>query len=107
MERICRIEQDAPFPTLPLRKEQDVWLSPLSLCFGITALTFCLPFSNAIGPLVSVWIIFQTGELASKVQTPIWILFYGGVGIIVGLWVWGRRVIKTMGEDLTPITPSR
>lgn len=33
-------------------------------------------------------------------------LLYGGIGISVGLWAWGRKVIKTMGEDLTKITPS-
>ena len=72
------------------------------------ALRWSIPVrSNAIGPLISLWIIFWTGEVQQKVDIPIWILVFGGVGISIGLWVWGRRVIKTVGEDLTPITPSR
>ena len=63
--------------------------------------------SNAIGPLVSLWLIGTTQTVTAKAMTPIWILFYGGVGISIGLWLWGRRVIKTLGEDLTKITPSR
>ncbi|XP_043213504.1 sodium-dependent phosphate transporter 2-like isoform X2 [Amphibalanus amphitrite] len=62
--------------------------------------------SNAIGPLIAVWLIFMEGSVAQKAETPVYILFYGGVGISVGLWVWGRRVIKTIGEDLTQLTPS-
>ncbi|KAK7486008.1 hypothetical protein BaRGS_00022760, partial [Batillaria attramentaria] len=62
--------------------------------------------SNAIGPLVALWVISQEQSVAQKAPTPIWVLVYGGVGISVGLWVWGRRVIKTMGEDLSKITPS-
>ncbi|XP_074653543.1 sodium-dependent phosphate transporter 1-like [Tubulanus polymorphus] len=62
--------------------------------------------SNAIGPLIGLWIVAQTGNVTQNAPTPIWLLFYGGAGIIVGLWLWGRRVIKTMGEDLTKLTPS-
>ncbi|KAK3770457.1 hypothetical protein RRG08_011952 [Elysia crispata] len=62
--------------------------------------------SNAIGPLVGLWVISTEQSVAQKAPTPIWILLYGGVGISVGLWVLGRRVIKTMGEDLSKITPS-
>ncbi|XP_048780759.2 sodium-dependent phosphate transporter 1-A-like isoform X2 [Ostrea edulis] len=62
--------------------------------------------SNSIGPLVALWIIATEGSAAQKAQTPIWILVYGGVGIMIGLWVWGRRVIKTLGEDLAKTTPS-
>ncbi|GBM79118.1 hypothetical protein AVEN_109121-1 [Araneus ventricosus] len=34
-------------------------------------------------------------------------MLYGGFGISVGLWLWGQKVIRTIGEDLTKITPSR
>ncbi|KAB1257763.1 Sodium-dependent phosphate transporter 2 [Camelus dromedarius] len=62
--------------------------------------------SNAIGPLVALWLIYEQGVVLQESVTPVWLLFYGGVGICTGLWVWGRRVIQTMGKDLTPITPS-
>ncbi|CAI9740430.1 sodium-dependent phosphate transporter 1-A-like isoform X1 [Octopus vulgaris] len=62
--------------------------------------------SNAIGPIVALWIIARDRSVLQAAPTPLWILFYGGCGISLGLWIWGRRVIKTMGEDLTKITPS-
>jgi solute carrier family 20 (sodium-dependent phosphate transporter) len=67
----------------------------------------CLLLSNAIGPLIGLWLIFADGSVTARSSTPLWVLFYGGLGISVGLWVWGRRVIRTIGEDLTKITPSR
>ncbi|CAF0754166.1 unnamed protein product [Adineta steineri] len=62
--------------------------------------------SNAIGPLIGVWLIYDSGQVATSQPTPLWVLFYGGLGMSVGLWVWGRRVIQTIGEDLAKITPS-
>ncbi|KAL7677859.1 hypothetical protein ACOME3_004092 [Neoechinorhynchus agilis] len=61
--------------------------------------------SNAIGPLIALWLVYTDGHVRNR-HTPIWVLFFGGVGILFGLWIWGRRVIKTIGEDLTKITPS-
>lgn len=60
--------------------------------------------SNAIGPLVAVMMLYQTGTQTD--ESPWYLLLFGGVGMSVGLWVWGRRVIQTMGKDLTKITPS-
>ena len=62
--------------------------------------------SNAIGPLIAIWLIYVEGSVLQEAETPLGILFFGGVGIVVGLWVWGRRVIKTVGEDLTKLTAS-
>lgn len=62
--------------------------------------------SNAIGPLIALFMIYREGSVLQKSETPLLILLYGGLGISVGLWLWGRRVIETIGNDLTKITPS-
>jgi len=62
--------------------------------------------SNAIGPLVALYLLYCDGHVQSKSETPILILLYGGLGISVGLWILGSRVIKTLGEGLTKLTPS-
>ncbi|KAJ2946453.1 hypothetical protein O0L34_g12495 [Tuta absoluta] len=61
--------------------------------------------SNAIGPLVALWLLYSEGGAHARAETPLAILVFGGVGIALGLWLWGRRVIRTVGEDLTNITP--
>ncbi|PIK41633.1 putative sodium-dependent phosphate transporter 2 [Apostichopus japonicus] len=61
--------------------------------------------SNAIGPLIALWAIFQS-EGRTETSAPIWILVYGGVGMTIGLCMLGRRVIETVGTNLTPMTPS-
>uniref|UniRef100_A0A3B5BDX9 Phosphate transporter n=1 Tax=Stegastes partitus TaxID=144197 RepID=A0A3B5BDX9_9TELE len=81
------------------------FLQILTACFGSFA-HGGNDVSNAIGPLVALWMIYDQGGVMQDAATPIWLLFYGGLGICAGLWVWGRRVIQTMGKDLTPITPS-
>lgn len=62
--------------------------------------------SNAIGPLIALWAVFVEGSARQETEAPIFILLYGGLGISVGLWIWGRRVIRTLGEDLARITPT-
>ncbi len=64
--------------------------------------------ANAIGPLAAVVSIVQSGgAVAQKSALPIWILGLGGAGIVVGLIMYGRRVIETVGSGITELTPSR
>ena len=62
--------------------------------------------ANAIAPLITLWLVYTTGDIANKAETPIPILAYGGIGIVFGLWILGRRVIETVGFNLTKITPA-
>jgi phosphate/sulfate permease len=63
--------------------------------------------ANAIGPLSAAYQAIQSGEVALKAPVPGWALALGGIGIIVGLATWGWRVIRTVGEKITELTPSR
>ncbi|XP_046479080.1 sodium-dependent phosphate transporter 1-A isoform X1 [Neodiprion pinetum] len=62
--------------------------------------------SNAIGPLIALWAVYADGSVRQETETPLPILLYGGLGISVGLWIWGRKVIRTLGQDLARITPA-
>ena len=67
--------------------------------------------ANAIGPFAAIWIIYQSdGSLDKKLDMgsdSYWILGLGGVGIAVGLYVYGKKITYAIGEKLVKITPSR
>jgi len=63
--------------------------------------------ANALGPLAAVVIIYQTGTVSEKSDTPIWAILLCCAGLAVGLGLWGWRVIRQMGVKLVKVTPSR
>ncbi|MDP8238408.1 MAG: anion permease [Candidatus Hatepunaea meridiana] len=63
--------------------------------------------ANAVGPLAGIWTIYHKGLIGLKAEVPIWILVMGGTGIVLGLAVFGKKVIETVGKKITSITPSR
>jgi PiT family inorganic phosphate transporter len=64
--------------------------------------------ANGVGPMAAVVAMVQSGgDVAAESALPIWILALGGVGIIVGLATLGYQVMKTVGEDITTLTPTR
>jgi len=64
--------------------------------------------ANAIGPMAAiVSVVSSGGIIASKAKLVWWILPLGGLGIVMGLAIFGHRVIQTIGKGITHLTPSR
>ena len=64
--------------------------------------------ANAIGPLAAIH--QATNQIlgnAVSPETPLWILFLGAAGIVIGLATLGYRVMKTIGEKIVKLTPSK
>ncbi|RLA30399.1 MAG: phosphate permease, partial [Gammaproteobacteria bacterium] len=65
--------------------------------------------ANGIGPLAAVVSIIQSGgEVAQKADLPIWVLFLGGTGLVLGPATMGHRVIRPVRTEIparTPIPP--
>lgn len=62
----------------------------------------------AVGPMAAVITIAQShGQVLYASHLPIWITFLGTSGVILGLVMYGRKIIATVGEGITSLTPSR
>ncbi|NIR32138.1 MAG: inorganic phosphate transporter [Gammaproteobacteria bacterium] len=64
--------------------------------------------ANAIGPVAAVASVVQSGgHVGQESRLSVWFLLLGGGGIVLGLLVYGHRVIATVGTRITELTPSR
>jgi PiT family inorganic phosphate transporter len=63
--------------------------------------------ANAIGPLAAINEALLTGAVSGKAAIPIWVMVIGGVGIAVGLALFGPKLIKTVGSEITELDKSR
>lgn len=63
--------------------------------------------ANAVGPMAAVISIANEGMVTQKSAMPAWILLVGGIGIVFGLATYGKKVIATVGSNITELTPSR
>ncbi|MBO6565609.1 MAG: inorganic phosphate transporter [Pseudomonadales bacterium] len=63
--------------------------------------------ANAIGPLAAVNSVIEAGgNVMQSARMPNWILLLGAVGIVSGLALYGYRVMRTIGTNITELTPS-
>jgi inorganic phosphate transporter, PiT family len=95
----------APSPQ-PLLESQLARFQVLSACFVAFA-HGSNDVGNAVAPLAAIAYIQSTGAVPLEgFRVPIWVLILGGIGIVGGLAVWGKRVIATIGEKIIALQPS-
>ncbi|KAL5341987.1 phosphate transporter [Aspergillus crustosus] len=64
--------------------------------------------SNAVGPYATIYSVWKNGSLeGSKTAVPYWILAFGGVALVIGLWTYGYNLMRNLGNRITLHSPSR
>ncbi|POR38653.1 Phosphate transporter [Tolypocladium paradoxum] len=63
--------------------------------------------ANAIAPFATAYEVWSSGRVTKMVDVPIWVLSFGGAGIVLGLLTYGYHVMRTLGNRLTLMSPSR
>ena len=63
--------------------------------------------ANAVGPLAAIVSVVNSGVIAEKVGIPFWIMAIGAAGIAIGLALFGAKLVKTVGRQLTTLDQTR
>ena len=63
--------------------------------------------ANAVGPLAAINDAITHGGVSSKVEIPLWVMLIGAVGISVGLALYGPKLIRTVGSEITELDRMR
>jgi PiT family inorganic phosphate transporter len=85
-------------------------LFTLPLIFSAALLSFAHganDVANAVGPLAGVVDVLTEGTGGAKVAIPLWVMAIGAIGIAVGLALFGPKLIRTVGSEITELDRSR
>lgn len=103
-------------PEIPKIRRRERFLQVEKYFAVLMALTACaMVFAHgsndvalAVGPLTIIHsLVMNPGQPLSGDNYPAWIILFGCVGVISGLFMYGRKVIETVGSSITALTPSR
>jgi PiT family inorganic phosphate transporter len=85
-------------------------LFTIPLIFAAALLSFAHganDVANAVGPLAAVYDALTTHGVSTKAAIPLWVMITGGLGISIGLALFGPRLIKTVGSEITELDQMR
>lgn len=85
-------------------------LFTIPLVFAAALLSFAHganDVANAIGPLAAINDAILSGGISTKAGIPIWVMGVGAFGIAIGLALYGPKLIKTVGTEITELDQMR
>ncbi|MFT5800019.1 MAG: PiT family inorganic phosphate transporter [Candidatus Azotimanducaceae bacterium] len=63
--------------------------------------------ANAVGPLAAIVQASQSGDFTADVSIPLWVMVIGAMGISFGLFLFGPKLIRMVGSQITKLNPMR
>lgn len=85
-------------------------LFTIPLIFAAALLSFAHganDVANAVGPLAAINVAIVDAGISSKAAIPLWVMMIGALGIALGLLLYGPKLIKTVGSEITELDKSR
>ena len=96
--------------TLPNERESVNHLFTTPLIFAAALLSFAHganDVANAVGPLAAINDALANGAVSAKASIPLWVMGIGALGIVVGLALFGPKLIRTVGSEITHLDKTR
>jgi PiT family inorganic phosphate transporter len=63
--------------------------------------------ANAVGPLAAIVQASQSGSFTDAISIPFWVMVIGAFGISFGLFLFGPKLIRMVGGQITKLNPMR
>ena len=85
-------------------------LFTIPLIFAAALLSFAHganDVANAIGPLAAINDALTNGGIVAKATIPLWVMVIGACGIAFGLALYGPKLVRTVGSEITDLDQSR
>jgi len=63
--------------------------------------------ANVVGPWAASYATFNSGVVNTKEATPTWMLAVAGLLLGMGFWFYGYHIIRSLGNKITQMLPTR